>query len=509
MRKLLLLLALVPFVARSQPTQPIEATPTQVSAGVLHYPFVVTPFGLGGSSAGGAGGLNVLENGVLGGTNDDTAVLQGLFNKGGPLFFPATNYTVSGLNLTNNTQLWGYGATISLLSGVRSNAVFTTYANNTNVAIFGFTLSGGFLFTNSTDAGFGQGITNRMGLNLYNDGTGIHIQDLVIYGFDKGINLYADQNSTIVYQKPAPFISSCELESNYFGFYANTTNINNAVEYITPIQLLVHDNTIGLFIGGGNIGFLGCDISDNWEGVYVDGTGANAAHGFVNDCKINHNAGPLNNGHGFVVANITTANLFTFENNQIIADNDNLITNAQGVRIIGNMMNEGIICGAFGVSGSSRGPNFVIDNCYTGNWGVQGGGGLFCGDWSVSFVPDQTTNLIHWGNYSVNVQGDHDPYLSSPFWTNTVNTAGSTNPVILLSGGLNSSSTNTLAVTSGGITNNTTVNYIVAITAGTAMAMKDQNGSQFFTPILGSSYPLKPGWRLTGTAVTATCIQYP
>ena len=88
--------------------------------------------------------------------------------------------------------------------------------------------------------------------------------------------------------------------------------------------------------------------------------------------------------------------------------------------------------------------------------------------------------------------------------TFTGNGGGLTN---LLPAGLSSyTATNILTVTTSGLTNNTTDTYSVAITAGTAMALKDGNGTQFLTPILGASYPLKPNWRLTGTAITGTAV---
>ena len=66
--------------------------------------------------------------------------------------------------------------------------------------------------------------------------------------------------------------------------------------------------------------------------------------------------------------------------------------------------------------------------------------------------------------------------------------------------------TNTLAVSASGVTNNTTDTYLVSVTAGTSMAIKDTNGNQYYTPIINSAFPLKPNQRFTGTAVTATAL---
>lgn len=95
-------------------------------------------------------------------------------------------------------------------------------------------------------------------------------------------------------------------------------------------------------------------------------------------------------------------------------------------------------------------------------------------------------------------------YINANF-TNTAYPKG----LAYLNGGANalSAATNTLTVSSTGITNNTAFNYLLTITAGTGLAMKDGNGNQFATPVLGDTIPFKPGWRFTGTAVTAQCYQ--
>jgi hypothetical protein len=70
-----------------------------------------------------------------------------------------------------------------------------------------------------------------------------------------------------------------------------------------------------------------------------------------------------------------------------------------------------------------------------------------------------------------------------------------------------STATNILAVGSTGVTNKTAINYLLSVTAGIGLALKDGNGNQFLTPVLGDTVPLKPGWRFTGTAVTGVCVQ--
>jgi hypothetical protein len=83
-------------------------------------------------------------------------------------------------------------------------------------------------------------------------------------------------------------------------------------------------------------------------------------------------------------------------------------------------------------------------------------------------------------------------------------------PLTMTNAVVTSWSTNTLTVTASGVTNNsTTNNFLVSVTAGTGLAVKNSAGNQFLTPVLNNTFPLKPGQRFTGTAVTAIAVQDP
>lgn len=67
-------------------------------------------------------------------------------------------------------------------------------------------------------------------------------------------------------------------------------------------------------------------------------------------------------------------------------------------------------------------------------------------------------------------------------------------------------STNTLVVTGTGLTNATSDTYLISTTAGAGMVLKDANGNQFASPPATATFPLKPGWRLSGTAITGMAL---
>jgi hypothetical protein len=270
-----------------------------------------------------------------------------------------------------------------------------------------------------------------MGINAWINSIGSVIRDVTVLGFDKGITFFGSGNGSYsVFQNGGLSISSCELYSNYWGLFIVSTNAANVVEYLTPMQMRVHDNTIGVYIGAGNIGLDGCEIVDNYDGVIIDGSQINPAHGFVNNCKINHNGGVQGTGSGNSVLceNLATGTGEDFIGNEILFGGI-LLSNSIGVKFVGNRINCGVVDGVSGIASSSKGPNFAIYNSYAGTWGAQGGNGMFCGDWLVSFVPDQTTNLIHWGNYSFDHVGDADPYTFNPFQTNNASAVILTNVV--------------------------------------------------------------------------------
>lgn len=68
--------------------------------------------------------------------------------------------------------------------------------------------------------------------------------------------------------------------------------------------------------------------------------------------------------------------------------------------------------------------------------------------------------------------------------------------------------TNTLTIGGTGLsgaTNSSTLDtYLISVTAGTGLSLKDPSGTSIITPILNMPIPLKPKWYITGTAMTVS-----
>lgn len=405
------IVALLSVAASSGGPGVAPATQAESDAGIITYKFISPATGMGFSSA------------VKGGTNDDTAVLQGLM-KNRNVKFPPGRYTTTGLFVTNNQQISGYGATITLKAGTTNIAVFNWVAGVTNVTLCGVKVDG-LDYSDCTSSAVlrGIGVSNRMGINAYVNSSGSVIRDVTAVGFDKGITFFGDQDGLHIFQNGDITLSSSEVYSNFYGLFLETTNAANSVEYVTPVTMRVHDNTYGIVIRAGNIGIVGSDIENNWTGILVAGTGvANAAHGYVNNNKINHNL-----SYGADVRDVSSISGFQFANNQFLANTFGgiVISNSAGIRVEGNNMGnqQPVILGANGVAGSVAGPNFVINNAYHGAWGSHSDG-FYIIDWQAfgagASIFDQTTNVIHYGNYSTSVVGNRDPYLTDPFQTNAI-----------------------------------------------------------------------------------------
>lgn len=361
-------------------------------------------------------GVNVIEAGAVGGSTDDTAKLQALLNQGGKILFPPGRYTTTGLYVTNNSDISGNGATMELKAGTTNVGVFNWVAGVTNVIIKNIRLYG---LDNTAVSSWSSrnASSNRMGINLYINSVGSRVENVVASGFVKGIAVFGDQDGLNVFRQGDVIVDGCECYSNFFGLYpaSSTSDTTHSVEYFTPTHMRLHDNTVNFYVGGGNIGVLGNELLEGYIGVMVDGTAQNAAHSYIEANHINHNS-----GFGILVVNLS-GQTEEIEGNDILSTgtgNSISISNSAGVSVFHNQFGaaSGVTIGFSGIASSSKGPNFVYDNIYSGVWGVD----FRVFDWNnfSDLVMDNTTNAHHWGNYSATVQGNADPYFADPMRTN-------------------------------------------------------------------------------------------
>lgn len=338
-------------------------------------------------------GVNVLQNGALGGNNNDTTAINALLAKGGTVTFPITNYTCGTLILTNNTVLDIRGATIKFLTA--SNGPLIQWGTCTNITLLyeGSVLDG----TNYSDiAPRGNFVTNRIGIDAYAYSVGSSIVgNGTIKGFDCGIFFHGDKTTSTSH--PAPkiqLIGGYNIYSNSVGAIFYSPTASTVVEYLKCIGWNVHENGWNVLVNAGNIDFTGCSLTDaGYAQVVLLGTGVNTAHGHFVSCSFNHNGAQT-----IAATNITSGE-------QIVGchmrSSGNISLNGcTGVLIEGCDWDES---GYFFCSGGG-GCNYVINNTYFGQF-LSGGNNQ-----NFIFVNDTTTNCMHWGNASTTTPLDTDGF---------------------------------------------------------------------------------------------------
>jgi len=178
-----------------------------------------------------------------------------------------------------------------------------------------------------------------------------------------------------------------------------------------------------------------------------------------------------------------------------------------------NHFNEILEAYGSGVSGQNYASGYggSVNLNTTGTVNIYGGS-VVCTNLSLS-SGGLFLNNSGWSNTTWNLYGvcfSHNLNSSNPAIYNS--TTGKVNGTYFDNGtnfvlsGTFLTATNTLTVAATGATNNTGDTYLVSVTAGTSMALKDQNGNQYLTPIANSAFPLKPSQRFTGSGITATAL---
>lgn len=362
--------------------------------------------------------VNLLLAGALGGTNDDTLVIQGLINKlslnGGAVIFPATNFTVYGtINLTNNVSLIGQGGRLSLATNVVNASLIYINTNVNNLVISGMILDGGFYGTNlgydgTTLASWAQGGGNatmptrtargRTAITYNACATNVAIT-ASIFGWDTGLKPFSIVPSTATMSQPHTTINYCELYSN--GVAIDIVSSAGAdVEYGIYYGLQIHGNTTGLHLKASNNKFEGDVFTRNFGAVFCEGTGDNGVHSSFTDCTLNH-------GQGIDLVCSNCNDYLRFDDIKFYAGNNNFLINCSGVSFVGCDMGTGgrIFNGNF--DGNATGPNYFI----AGHWTSPNTAANFIYDFATaSAVNTPAGQFQHFLNNG-SAAGDNDGFV--------------------------------------------------------------------------------------------------
>lgn len=352
--------------------------------------------------------INAMKNGVRAGTNDDTANLQSLINRGGYIVLPATNYTSGPLFFTNACTLDGQGgARIDLKPGLTSSTLLN-FSSNFNSFIFkGITFSG----TNASDCYSTVRTTNatmRTGARPWVNSNTRFDGNCVFRGFDTGIYPLPFTDGLTVQMLPRLEINpGCEFSSNGVAIAIQSASASVCAEYLKLIGLNFHDNSCGPWISAGNIVVEGCLMDHNNVPFILDGSnGFNPGHGSITGNSINHPLSWFGECTNLTVGENIINNLFE-------ASGELRLHNCNKVVVANNHWDVGC---RVAFSGTATSPNLVIDNNSHGAFGINTSG-LRVFDFALS-LDAPTTNLISWSNPSDDQLGFDDAYKWNPYSTN-------------------------------------------------------------------------------------------
>ena len=376
---------------------------------LLTLSLLITSLAFAGTQGGGPGGTTTLPAGVvtnsiwafgaLGGTNDDTAVLQAAMNTGGLVTFPATNFSCRGLTIANSGRWLGNGATLNLIWGATNTALIAN-TNAINFTLSGFVLNG-YDFTINSRTNW-----NRTGINAFAYSTNVIFESLLIEGFDTGLSYFGGAGINGGTLTPSvPHVTTDNLSITGCGCGASFTSPSSGsvVEYLQFVNNEVFNCNTGMVLSTANILIANNQINMNNVGIAC-GSGVSGVHSEVRGNVLNHNV--------YAVWCSGCNDYLTFSGNTFAASTAILLSNSKQVSFKGNhFANTAVINGASWIfNGITNGPNWVFDNTYSQPYATNGVTGNFsCYDVSSSSdFMTPTNQLIHWGNYSVDVVGDND-----------------------------------------------------------------------------------------------------
>lgn len=283
---------------------------------------------IGSSFPTNANWINIKTFGALGGTHDDTVAFQNAAyfcatNQAVIYIDPATNYTISNIQFTNNTAFYGFNSLVQQLS-TANGPMITIAPAQTNVLLYGIIMDGGQVgFNSSSVAGtspwfedsntnivrslFGS-VRERSGVTFFNLQTNSQILYCTARGFaDRGFIVDGAGGSFVQPQNQVGTIFSHNIAlNNWIGL-----NYTNGAEYITSIDWHASQNGYGAAVDSGNDYITDGEMTRNGIALYVrSGGGANPAHGSIANFSLNHNIYSMafcNSANGFEACNLHIA----------------------------------------------------------------------------------------------------------------------------------------------------------------------------------------------------------
>jgi hypothetical protein len=234
---------------------------------------------------------------VLNGVIDDTSAFQAAWKLKAP-YAPSGSTVITGtIPIIANQQ--------GILDGTVINITGTSVVVFSADTVNDWSLIGRFEIVGDNNSS-GSTSGSAMGLNII-DCMRFYVESPVFKNI-KGWGIFVQPGSNTANRSEKGVINSPECYACYIGIEIQA---GTGAEYVTTVAPYISRCNVGCLVVGGNYNVVGGSISDNTDGIHIDG-GSNGDHGTFTGTYINHNAvfaikatgTAVLNGHWFVGCNM-------------------------------------------------------------------------------------------------------------------------------------------------------------------------------------------------------------
>lgn len=318
-------------------------------------------------------------------TNSDaTAAIASALAINNVIFIPPGTWTASNIVIAGTKTIYGVGYESRLsMAASATGALINAAASGATVRVRGLSLAGGSEISRATNTAAGS----RHGVQYATqDNLGSRFDQMWISGFT-GYGIYGNEATYTGNLNDALRISEITVSNCYGGVVTAGRS-----ELVSVTDCFASWNAIGFRAGAGNTQIKGCTAANNGIDYDVTATGANDAHGIINDCKA------ISVPARYTVRVSTNTLGFVFSGNSFYHGGI-LLESSKGALFIGNQISATFVADR----GGGGGTNFFINNVF--------------GTGDANTLSNSAGTIYHVGNFDINgnrMWSETEPLYSLP-----------------------------------------------------------------------------------------------
>lgn len=315
---------------------------------------------------------------------DATAAIASALAINNSIFIPPGTWTASNIVISGTKTIYGVGYESRLsMAASATGALINAAAGGATVRVRGLSLAGGSEISRATNTAAGS----RHGVQYATqDNLGSRFDQMWISGFT-GYGIYGNEATYTGNLNDALRISEVTVSNCYGGVVTAGRS-----ELVSVTDCFAGYNAIGFRAGAGNTQIKGCTAANNGIDYDVTATGANDAHGIINDCKA------ISVPARYTVRVSTNTLGFVFSGNSFYHGGI-LLESSKGALFIGNQISATFVADR----GGGGGTNFFINNVF--------------GTGDANTLSNSAGTIYHVGNFDINgnrMWSETEPLYSLP-----------------------------------------------------------------------------------------------